>query len=78
MVPSPQAFDFGGAAIQQSLPEQPLWPAYPVRGFVFGQAAPAAVAPEEPEDEEVTTSERPTELETGEEGEGYEEEPEGA
>jgi hypothetical protein len=39
---------------------------------VFGRAAPAGVAPAEPEDEKETVAVRPPELETGAEGEGDE------
>ena len=59
-----------GKAHQQPLPAAPVWPVHH-KGFVFGPAAPAGVAPAEPEDAKETAVERP-ELETGAEGEGDE------
>jgi hypothetical protein len=67
-----QAFNFGGATNQQLLLAQPQWPACPGT-FVVRQADTAAVASEPLR---VTASERPPELETGEEGEEVEEEAE--
>jgi hypothetical protein len=74
MVPSPQAFDFGGAAIQQPLPEQPQWPACPAT-FVFGSADTAVVLVA-PEPLRETAPERPPGPELSEKGEADEKEPE--
>ena len=60
-----------GENSQQPLPPAPVWPAHN-GDFVFGRAAPAGVAPAEPEDEKETVAVRPPELETGAEGEGDE------
>jgi hypothetical protein len=74
VVVPPLTFVFGGKAYQQPLPAAPVWPVHH-EGFVFGPAAPAGVAPAEPEDAKETAVERP-ELGTGAEGEGDEEEAE--
>jgi hypothetical protein len=72
VVVPPTTFVFGGKVYQQPLPEV-KWPACPEGGFVFGRhEAPAAVAPELPEDETESASERPPD-EIGEEGEADEE-----
>ena len=73
-IPTGPAFDFGGAAIQQPLPEQPQWPACPAT-FVFG-SADTAVVPVAPEPLRETAPERPPGPELSEKGEADEKEPE--
>ena len=66
----PETFVFGGKVYQQPLPAAPVWPVHH-EGLVFEPAAPARMAPAEPEDEKAPAVER-LEPETGADGEGNE------